>query len=183
MNNSLPTILDACCGSRMFWFDRRDDRTIFMDHREDKYIVDRGTPGTKGRTPVIVAPQIMADFTEMPFRDETFWHVVFDPPHYTSKSMGGNSKLAHQYGMLFAGWKEVIQGGFSECFRVLRPGGTLNFKWCSTEIALSIVLSLTPHKPTYGHRTGKKQATHWVSFWKSNQALETDGQKDGHRSA
>jgi len=143
-----------------------------MDCREDKYIVDRGTPGTKGRRPVIVKPQIMADFTEMPFRDETFWHVVFDPPHYTSKSMTGNSKLAHQYGMLFAGWREGIQGGFAECFRVLRPGGILIFKWCSTEIALSTVLSLTPYKPLYGHRTGKKQATHWVSFWKSNKSVQ-----------
>lgn len=103
MNNSLPIILDACCGPRTFWFDREDKRSIFMDCREDKYIVDRGTPGTKGRSPVIVKPQIMADFTEMPFRDEIFYHVVFDPPHYTSKSMTGNSKLAHQYGMLFAG--------------------------------------------------------------------------------
>jgi SAM-dependent methyltransferase len=163
-----PPILDACCGSRKFWFDHEDGRSIYMDRREDEYIVDRGTPGTKGRAPVIVKPQVMADFTAMPFPDETFWHVVFDPPHYTEKSMSTTSKLAHTYGMLVAGWEEMLTAGFKECFRVLKPGGTLVFKWCSTEIPLTKVLSLTPHKPLYGHRTGKKQATHWVTFWKPN---------------
>lgn len=27
-------ILDACCGSRMFWFDKHNPLTIFMDNRE-----------------------------------------------------------------------------------------------------------------------------------------------------
>ena len=25
------TILDMCCGSRMFWFDKNDDRAIFRE--------------------------------------------------------------------------------------------------------------------------------------------------------
>lgn len=27
-------ILDACCGSRMFWFDKENENTIFMDNRD-----------------------------------------------------------------------------------------------------------------------------------------------------
>ena len=28
-------ILDACCGSRMFWFDKSESHTTFMDIRLD----------------------------------------------------------------------------------------------------------------------------------------------------
>ena len=27
-------IIDVCCGSRMFWFDRENENTVFMDNRE-----------------------------------------------------------------------------------------------------------------------------------------------------
>ncbi|KGN01183.1 methyltransferase, partial [Clostridium haemolyticum NCTC 8350] len=27
-------ILDVCCGSRMFWFDKENKDAIFMDNRE-----------------------------------------------------------------------------------------------------------------------------------------------------
>jgi hypothetical protein len=34
------------------------------------------------------------------------------------------------------------------------------------------VLALTPEKPLYGHRSGKKAQTHWVAFLKPNAADE-----------
>ena len=30
-------ILDACCGSRMFWFDKNESHTVFMDIRKEKF--------------------------------------------------------------------------------------------------------------------------------------------------
>ena len=30
-------ILDPCCGSRMFWFNRTDDRAVFGDVREESH--------------------------------------------------------------------------------------------------------------------------------------------------
>lgn len=30
-------ILDACCGSRMFWFDKHESHTTFMDIRKEKF--------------------------------------------------------------------------------------------------------------------------------------------------
>lgn len=164
----LPPVLDACCGSRMMWFDGKDARAIFMDRDERTYIKDKGTDGTNGRMPIIVAPDVKADFTEMPFPDDSFWHVVFDPPHYTDKSLTPQSCLAACFGMLLPGWEEMLEAGFRECFRVLKPNGTLIFKWCSTEIPLSRVLALAPEKPLYGHRSGKKAQTHWVAFCKPN---------------
>jgi SAM-dependent methyltransferase len=137
-----------------------------MDIRRETYQVDRGTAGTTGRSPVVVDPDVLADFTDMPFPDETFWHVVFDPPHYTSGRMGRTGTMFHRYGSLLPGWEEMLRAGFEECFRVLKPHGTLIFKWCSTQIPLSRVLALTPEKPLYGHRTGKQAKTHWVAFIK-----------------
>ena len=32
----MKPILDACCGSRMFWFDRNDPRAVFCDNRRIK---------------------------------------------------------------------------------------------------------------------------------------------------
>ena len=29
----MKKILDACCGSKMFWFDKENENTVFMDNR------------------------------------------------------------------------------------------------------------------------------------------------------
>ena len=33
------------------------------------------------------------------------------------------------------------------------------------------ILALTPHKPLFGHKSGKQQKTHWVTFMKPNAKL------------
>ena len=162
---SLPPVLDACCGSRMFWFYRDDKRALFIDNRTGVGIQDVGTPGTQGRRPCVIDPDMVVDFTQMPFPDEAFYHVVFDPPHCEEK-LGKTSQLAFKYGILGSDWREMLRRGFIECFRVLKPGGTLVFKWCDVEMPLREVLALTQEKPMYGHRSGKAARTHWVVFFK-----------------
>ena len=60
----------------------------------------------------------------------------------------------------------MIKGGFSECFRVLKPNGTLIFKWDEYEIPIKEILKLTDQKPLFGHISGKRAQTHWVTFIK-----------------
>ena len=164
MEDKFPPVLDVCCGSRMFWFDKEDDRVIFLDKRQLSIKIDIGTPGTKGRKPIDVFPNIQGSFTSLPFRDNTFLHVVFDPPHLFEKA--GTGIISLKYGKLPGAWENEIRKGFHECFRVLTPGGTLIFKWSAIEIPISNILKLIPYRPLYGHRSGKKSNTHWVAFIK-----------------
>lgn len=66
-------ILDPCCGSRMFWFNKQNPDVEFCDNRE------LHTQLCDGRK-LDIKPDTFADFTNLPFADETFYHIVFDPP-------------------------------------------------------------------------------------------------------
>lgn len=147
-------ILDACCGSRMFWFDKNHPGTVYMDNRTlDTDLCD-------GRR-LVVHPDIVADFRDMPFEDGSFRLVVFDPPHLVRA--GEKSWTAKKYGVLSDTWPRDIRQGFDECMRVLEPMGILIFKWNEDQIKLSEILRLIPYKPLFGDRRSK---THWVVFMK-----------------
>ena len=167
MISEFPPVLDACCGSRGFWFNKQDERALFVDiRREDIVRADsQRKDGSKwhGWT-MHIQPDQQASFTELPFPSDTFALVVFDPPHMTS--VGNNSRTAQQYGKLTGDWPEMLRQGFAECFRVLRPEGTLIFKWCEYDVPLPEVLALTDQRPLFGHKSGKQQKTHWVAFLK-----------------
>lgn len=167
----MKNILDVCCGSRMMWLNKSDSRAVFMDRRCETHHIDIGTPGTIGRSPVVVNPDVMADFTKIPFHDESFQLVVFDPPHIEQLEETAGI-LTKKYGNLIGDWRSMIRSGFAECFRVLKPGGTLIFKWCEVKISLREILELTPEKPLFGHRSGKQSKTHWCAFLKPNDELK-----------
>lgn len=163
--SALPSVLDACCGSRMFWFDKADPRAIFVDKRREHHTLpDKSSKG--GSRELIVDPDLQADFTDLPFADESFALVVFDPPHFERN--GESGWIGLKYGTLKGDWREMLRAGFAECFRVLKPEGTLIFKWCADEIPVSQILALTPEKPLFGHKSGKQQKTHWITFLKQN---------------
>lgn len=159
--NKHKPILDACCGGKMFYFNKEDDRVLFQDIR------DFDTTLCDGRA-FSVHPDVVADFTDMPYPDENFTMVVFDPPHL--KYSGDKKKLKGwqmiKYGHLSCEWKDNIRKGFAECFRVLKCGGFLIFKWNETDIKVSEILKLTPVKPIFGHISGKRANTHWICFMK-----------------
>lgn len=154
-------ILDACCGSRMFWFNKENPDVLFMDKRSE---ILTAKDRDKIRT-IEVKPDLIADFTNMPFDDETFNMVVFDPPRL--KTLGKTSWMAKKYGKLDDDWKQVISKGFDECMRVLKKDGTLVFKWSETEISVKDVLSIIPYKPLFGHTTGRQSKTIWMCFMKN----------------
>lgn len=86
-------ILDACCGGKMFYFDKNDPRVLFQDIRNVETTLCDGRHFE-------VKPDVQADFANMPYDDESFSMVVFDPPHLVH-SRGKKSKFADMYGCLF----------------------------------------------------------------------------------
>ena len=156
-------ILDACCGSRMFWFDKNNPNVLFIDKRSES-LTANDSSCKSGLRYIDIKPDMVADFTEMPFENDRFNMVVFDPPHL--KTLGENSWMAKKYGRLPDDWQFMLQKGFKECMRVLKPNGTLIFKWNESEIKSSEILDLIPYKPLFGHTTGRQSKTIWMAFMK-----------------
>ena len=155
----MKPVLDACCGSKMFWFDKENPLTIFQDKRElDTNLCD-------GRQ-LIVKPVVIGDFTKMHWTDDKFKVVVFDPPHLDK--LGETSWMALKYGKLPVDWSDYISKAFAECFRVLENDGILIFKWNEIQIKTSEILKCSPYKPMFGHISGKRSDTHWVCFMKND---------------
>lgn len=153
-----PVVLDVCCGSRMMWFDKQDPRALFGDVRTESHTLCDGRA-------LNVAPDVELDFRALPFPDATFRLVAFDPPHLERAGEKGWQRL--KYGALDPlTWRDDLRAGFAECFRVLADGGVLVFKWNETQIPTRDVLALTPHRPLFGHTTGKRGQTHWMTFMK-----------------
>ncbi len=163
-------ILDVACGSKMFWFDKDNPDVEFCDKRRlerTEYYPNRF---------IEITPDTVCDFTALPFADESFCLVVFDPPHLVQA--GKNSMMALKYGKLEGDWKSELSKGFSECMRVLKTDGVLVFKWSEIQIPLSEILPLFSQKPLFGNRQrqggfsnfekkGKGgNKTHWLCFMK-----------------
>lgn len=150
-------ILDACCGPRMMWFDKANPLAVFMDRRDEEHTLCDGRK-------LEVHPDIVGDFTQMPFPDNSFRLVVFDPPHLNR--LGGDSWTAKKYGVLLSTWDTDLKAGFDECMRVLEPYGILIFKWNETQIPVSRLLDIFGQDPLFGHKSGKNSKTHWMCFMK-----------------
>lgn len=161
----MSAVLDPCCGSRMMWFSKTDDRAIFGDRRSETITVTDNSRGNASGTRTLrIEPDTLMDFRALPFPNGRFRLVAFDPPHLVQA--GPRSWLAAKYGKLGPEWREDLRRGFAECFRVLEPGGVLVFKWNETQVKLSDVLALTPEKPLFGQNTGRNLKTHWLVFMK-----------------
>lgn len=147
-------IIDVCCGSRMFWFDRQNPAVVFMDKRD---LTETLCDGRK----LEIKPDLRADFRHIPYPDNSFYLAVFDPPHLVRA--GEKSWLAAKYGKLGPDWRADLKAGFDECLRVLKPYGTLVFKWSEEQVKLSEILHIFGVRPLFGHRKGK---THFLVFMK-----------------
>ena len=149
-------ILDMTAGSRMMWFNKHNELATFVDKRRLHEKLSSGHV-------IDVNPDVLADWTlGLPFDDETYNLVLFDPPHLIHA--GDNSWLAKKYGTLNPeNWQEIIKIGFDEGMRVLKKNGILIFKWNDSQIPMRAILDTVGVEPLFGQ---KLQKTHWLVFMK-----------------
>lgn len=159
-------ILDATCGSRMIWFNKNHPSALYVDRRElEDEAIWKSEDGSSTRY-LSIHPDVLADFTALPFGDETFYLVVFDPPHLTS--ITDTAWMGKKYGRLPKEWTPVIKQGFDECWRVLKRNGTLVFKWNEYDISVREIIDCIGREPLFGNRSGKSGKTHWMCFFKED---------------
>ena len=154
-------ILDACCGPRMFWFNKHHPNTIYIDKRieEKGFVISRDKREIK--------PDIVMNFKKMNFPDKSFKLVVWDPPHLISEK--AKSIMAKTYGCLrVETWQEDFSIGFKEIWRILEDYGILIFKWNDHHISFKKVLKVFPIDPLFGQKSMNKKgsATKWFCFMK-----------------
>jgi hypothetical protein len=155
MTEKNKVILDATAGFRMMWFDKNHPNCLYIDERKD------------------CNPDEVQDFRNLPYPDESFKLIVFDPPHYLDKWHNPNIKLNQDYGLLrFETWQSDLKKAFKELWRVLAPFGVLVFKWNNHDVDYKEVYNIFPVKPLFGQQIKKSRSkkhpcsTKWFTFMK-----------------
>ena len=152
-------ILDACCGPRFMWFNKKHPNTLYIDIRKEEKGFSQERPNCE------IKPDMVADFRKLPFEDKQFKHIVWDPPHLLK--LMETSIMRKKFGVLNSEtWQYDLKKGFDELWRCLDDYGTLVFKWCEINISIKEVLALFSEKPLYGHPTAKRGKTKWFCFVK-----------------
>lgn len=165
--NTDKLILDACCGGRMFWFDKQHPDTLYID------IEPRPKGIVKERPEFHVSPDVVMDFRSLDFPDKKFKLIVWDPPHL--HSLTKTSMMRKKYGALnVETWRYDLGKGFDELWRVLDDYGTLIFKWNEAKISLKEVLKCFKEQPLFGHPTAKSGKTIWCVFFKNKTEVKAD---------
>ena len=143
-------MIDLCCGGRHWLFEKNPADIIFMDIRSIKKGSIELQPNWS------VEPDIIADYTKIPFDDSTFQYVFWDIPHAINLS----GIMGQKYGQLGNNWKNDLKKGFKEIHRILKHNGALIFKFNDLSISFKDVFSALnireiPLKPILGTPTKK----------------------------
>ena len=157
-------ILDVTCGSRTIWFNKHHPAAVYCDKRREALKGYWKSGDGKSVRNCIVDPDVQCDFTDLPFQDNSFSLVIFDPPHLTGAKE--TAWLVKKYGKLDDTWPKMLHDGFVECMRVLKLDGVLIFKWSEYDIQAEKVWKALGQRPLFGHHSGKQSRTLWGCFMK-----------------
>ena len=157
-------ILDATAGYRMMHYDKKHPNVLYIDQRPE------------------CEPDQVQDFRKLPYPDNSFKLIIFDPPHIIQKTKYCSTNMVRRFGMLEAEtWQHDLKLAFNELFRVLDDYGVLVFKWNNHQLCSHDIINLSPVKPivyqvsSNRHRKGSKAGsdsiqTLWFTFMKFPEA-------------
>lgn len=158
-------ILDMTAGLQEMWFTKWDKETIYLDKR--KKLPDGMLNPKYNNQPLKITLQ--GDNSKLPFKDNIFDLVLFDPPHNIGKWKGFYTDL---YSILEPGkWQKHLYLSTREALRVLKYNGFLIFKWNNRDRSLQNILTLFPWDPLFGTNVSGKggnsrSRTYFVVFQK-----------------
>jgi hypothetical protein len=158
-------VLDATWGTGGFWSPHFGARS--------KYVIglDRSPHGR---------PDVLGDFTRLPFRDGAFDLVVFDPPFISHASKAGTSKVDRRFSSYRSEEEALatVQAGAREAWRVARLGALVkvqNHVHASVYVDMEAWVREALAMPVYGHveqiRPSKMIAPTWsdqLSVWSNS---------------
>tara|TARA_R110000822_G_scaffold183684_1_gene323078 strand:- start:9 stop:482 length:474 start_codon:yes stop_codon:yes gene_type:complete len=152
-------ILDVCCGGKMMWWDKDNKNTIYCDIRECEKGYIEHCPNWSCK------PDVICDYKDLPFEDNSFKLIVWDIPHIIKDSGGIINK---KYGSLGNNWKEDTTKAFNSIWSKLDNHGVLIFKYSDLNIKVSEMLNLFPVKCLFGTMSKKAvNNTFWFCFMKN----------------
>ena len=153
-------ILDATAGNRhMYGGDKDPWQVVFMDQEKLLFF----------------PPDVFATWEYLPFRDNSFKGVIFDPPHIFSETSmynknpssrpNGAKKRPGWYGA-FSSKRQAIHAFLAAQREFSRISSELYFKWNTASLGIDSVLTLfmdwTLVRMVPFRSRGKKPSTYWV---------------------
>jgi hypothetical protein len=156
-------ILDACCGTKMFWTNKNHPNVLYMDIREEeKGFIEQ-------QQNLSIKPDVIGDFTNLPdeVRKNKYKLIIWDVPHFVKRKITGI--MLKKFGCLSPEtWQSDINKGFKELWNVLDDYGVLLFKFSDYHIKFNDILNCISEKPLVFNRMNSKGGTEckWFCFMK-----------------
>lgn len=140
-------ILDMTAGGRNIWLDKFCPDAVFVDHR------------------VAMNPDVVADSTCLPFDNESFDLIVFDPPHGNFGVGSNQSRLYGSYTL--SEIREFMRGAAAEAHRVGRAEALMAFKWCNHDMRHDWALAILDPwwRALFGHVVSIRSRHASTSQW------------------
>jgi hypothetical protein len=162
-------ILDATYGNKEMWYQKNHQFVTFMDKRNGYYFYQY--PNSPKKEEYHIKPDVVSEWKDAPFSENTFDLIPFDPPHMLKNTEKGIFSAKYtQLNPLT--WRQTLSDGIQRLFMVLKPDGIFIFKWCESNILLEEVLKLFPYPPLFGTKARSKRVNSgnicWVVFLKHN---------------
>ena len=170
-------ILDATTGFKGIWYQKNHPFVTFIDKRKGWMDGKTKNMTFKNRRRWKIDPDLVVSWKDVPFPDNYFDMIIFDPPHLILDRGKSIPQMAKAYGNLYSyNWRMELKEGIAKLFQILKPEGIFVLKWCENSVKVQEIIKLCPYPPLFGSNTKSKgrTANYWILFLKYDVNLKLD---------